>query len=227
MDDSAPVSPDAEDLHDAHGHVASDYDWRPVLRKPRKDGWSPAKQRRFVEWLADTGSVIVAARAVGMSENSCYRLRRSPGAENFAAAWRAAIDVAAARLIDVAFDRAVNGSKEAIYNRDGECVAERTRHHDRLLMFLLRSFDPNRFGDKARVAPEHEVSIEALLRRLEPAPPADPAARMAPEDLETALLTADILDGKLPHWLRERGDDDDDADDHGGERGDDESHAFG
>ena len=41
--------------------------------------------------LAETGSVIGACEAVGMSRKSAYRLRARPGAESFAAAWDAAL----------------------------------------------------------------------------------------------------------------------------------------
>ena len=97
MSHIAPIpSPDptAETALDAHGHDPAAYDWVPVLKKRRKDGWSPDKQRAFIEALADTGSVATAAQRVGMSESSAYRLRRAPGAEAFVRAWGAAIDAA-------------------------------------------------------------------------------------------------------------------------------------
>ncbi len=94
---------------DAHGYHPDDYDWVPVRRKPRSDGWSHERQRGFIEALADCGSVMDAARQIGMSASSAYRLRRSPGGEAFAAAWDAAIHQAALHLVDVAFDRAIKG----------------------------------------------------------------------------------------------------------------------
>ncbi len=63
----------------------------PVLRRPRKDGWTQARQIDVIAALADCGVVEEAASKVGMSVTSCYRLRRAPGAGNFAAAWDAAI----------------------------------------------------------------------------------------------------------------------------------------
>ena len=41
--------------------------------------------------LAETGSVMGACEAVGMSRKSAYALRARPGAESFAAAWDAAL----------------------------------------------------------------------------------------------------------------------------------------
>jgi hypothetical protein len=62
---------------DAHGPDPDQFVWIPVLRKRRHDGWTPEKQREFVEALADSGSVVGAARAVGLSEQNAYALRRS------------------------------------------------------------------------------------------------------------------------------------------------------
>ena len=71
-------------------------DFTPVpRRRNRRDGWTPERQRGFVAALAETGSVPAAARAVGMTPEGAYQLRRQPGAETFAAAWTAALDAAA------------------------------------------------------------------------------------------------------------------------------------
>jgi hypothetical protein len=59
----------------------------PVPLRYRSDGWTPARQADFLGYLAETGSVPAAARRVGMSRESAYRLRIKPGAESFAAAW--------------------------------------------------------------------------------------------------------------------------------------------
>ncbi|MEQ1726070.1 MAG: LysR family transcriptional regulator [Sphingopyxis sp.] len=87
------LTPDATHLQifDAYGHDPADNNWVPVLKKPRADGWSPEKQRAFIATLADTGSVTRAARAVNMSREAAYALRRSAHADGFSTAWDAAI----------------------------------------------------------------------------------------------------------------------------------------
>lgn len=47
--------------------------------------------------LAETGSVSAAARFVGMARETAYRLRRKPGAEEFARAWDIAMQLSGAR----------------------------------------------------------------------------------------------------------------------------------
>jgi hypothetical protein len=195
---------------DAHGFDPNDYDWIPVLRKRRADGWSPDRQRGFIEALADCGSVAQAARDVGMSETSAYRLRRSPGAEGFDRAWSAAIDAASKKLIDSAFERALVGTDEPVFDRDGRRVGRRLRQSDKLLMFLLRAYMPDRFrhavNDRIPVgeapAPGLAPVAEALAQMLPELPP-EPHMLMAADDLETAIEVADILDGELPHYHRD------------------------
>ena len=58
---------------------------------PRADGWTPRRQAAFIGYLAETGSVLAAARRVSMGRESAYRLRKRRGAAGFAAAWDAAL----------------------------------------------------------------------------------------------------------------------------------------
>jgi hypothetical protein len=121
----------------------------PVPRKcARHDGWTPQRQIAFIEALADTGSVDAACKAVNMSAEGAYYLRRQPGAEGFRAAWAAALDLGVQRIEDVAMDRALNGVDEPLYSY-GQLIGTRKRYNDRLLMFMLRNRAPERFGASA------------------------------------------------------------------------------
>ena len=59
----------------------------PVPLRSRRDGWTVERQCGFLARLYVSGSVRAAARAVGMSRASAYRLRGRAGAEGFAHAW--------------------------------------------------------------------------------------------------------------------------------------------
>ena len=202
---------------DANGFDPAEYRWLPVRRKPRKDGWTPQRQQDFIAALAETGCVEHAAQIVGMSVRSCNRLRSAPGSEGFSAAWDVALQHASLRLLDVAFDRAFRGTTEPVFDRDGRRVGERFRQNDRLLMFLLRAYMPERFRHAHRdwrgadePLPQSALGaapIEQVLQALEPVAPEDPHLLLPPEELEDALAVADILPpGQLPHWLRGKGD---------------------
>lgn len=111
----------------------------------RHDGWTPERQRGFIEALADTGSVKAAAHAVNMTPEGAYLLRRHPEAHEFRKAWEAALALGVQRLEDVAMDRALNGVEVPVYHF-GAVVGTRRVYNDRLLMFLLRNRAPKRFA---------------------------------------------------------------------------------
>lgn len=60
--------------------------------RARKGGWTALKQAEFIGHLAELRSVAKAARAVGMTREGAYRLRRRDDADSFNAAWDAALD---------------------------------------------------------------------------------------------------------------------------------------
>ena len=134
--------------------AVQDDDAEPVEAKPfdgvelpdsRKGfaGWSAVRQRQFLEYLAETGSVHLASNAARLTARSAYRLRmRSP---EFACAWDTALQLSVGRLSAIVFDRAINGRVEQIY-RDGELVGERRVPSDKLLTWLLARLDPKRFA---------------------------------------------------------------------------------
>ena len=213
--DYNPTPAELEAQIDDCGYDPADYHWVPVLRKRRADGWSPQRQRDFIAALADTGSVKAATRIVGMSEQSCYRLRREPGAENFATAWDAAVQQASLRLVDIAFERAINGIAEKIeYDANGDPMEPRRRYNDRLLMFLLRAHQPERYrfaNHDARLANEPAAplapSLPDAMARLEPARPAAPHLLTQHNDPVSAMQVADLSDGELPRWHQDIGGD--------------------
>ena len=127
-------------------------DFTPVPRKYRHDGWTPERQRAFIDALADTGSVKHAAHRINMSQVGAYYLRRQPGAESFRAAWNAALDHGVQNLADAALDRALEGVPVPIMYK-GEQVAERRVYNDRLTMFMLRHHMPGKYGELKPLAP--------------------------------------------------------------------------
>jgi hypothetical protein len=191
------------------GYDPADYRWVPVRRRPRSDGWTEEKQRRFIEMLADTGLVSAAAKAVGLSRESAYRLRRSPHGAAFARAWDAARHHAGGLVEDIAFERAFEGVEHNVYDENGEVVCTRRAYSDRLLMFLLRNLKPERYGAAPERSPAEPdappaIELEASLRAMEPAPPEPPERLLGPETLAHELQIADIADGRLPHFFSEQ-----------------------
>lgn len=207
-------------------------DFAPVPRVyNRHDGWTPARQRAFIGALADTGCVSRAARMVNMAQANCYTLRRSPGAEEFRRAWDAALDCGLAQMKDIAFERAIEGVEQEVYDGFGELKGSRTIYNDRLLTFLLGHLRPERYSREARRAraawaygggpdealaqdrPEPQalpmpaaraVTLDDALRAMEPVLPAPIEELSDPMQLADDLDCAEIADGKLPHFLTEQ-----------------------
>ena len=127
-------------------------DFEPVPRKARYDGWTPERQRAFIEALAELGSVSAAARRINMSAEGAYYLRRQKGADGFARAWEAALAHGVQRLTDIAMERAIDGVRVPIIHH-GEKVGERRHYNDRLMMFMLKHHDPDRYGDHRPLRP--------------------------------------------------------------------------
>jgi hypothetical protein len=117
----------------------------PFEPKPSRKtgGWSAARQRVFIETLAETGSVHLASKTAGLSARSAYAVRvRSPA---FSAAWNTALQLAVGRLSALAFDRAIHGRIEQVFH-EGELIGEKRVPSDKLLTWLLARLDPKRFA---------------------------------------------------------------------------------
>ncbi len=107
-------------------------------RRLRHDGWTPERKRLFLQRFAETGIIVEACEAAGMSARSAYNLRdRDP---LFAAGWDAACVKARTPLADDVYSRSRNGVVERIY-KDGVIVAERHRYDNRLTMAVLARLD--------------------------------------------------------------------------------------
>lgn len=133
----------------------------PVPLKPRRDGWSVERQKWFILRLALGGCVSVAARGVGMTRKSAYRLRERPGAESFAAAWDRAQGWGQDRTVDVGLERALLGERVPIV-RNGRVVGEMRRPNNRLAMAVLNALDR-----RAAARPLQPAMEEALYRLAE------------------------------------------------------------
>tara|TARA_R110001592_G_scaffold108798_1_gene304001 strand:+ start:172 stop:981 length:810 start_codon:yes stop_codon:yes gene_type:complete len=132
-------------------------DFTPVpLKYYRHDGWTPERQRAFIDALAQCGSVPNAARSVGMAAGRIYQLRHRESAEEFRAAWDDAIKKATGNIHDVLVDHAVNGAPEPVMF-GGEQVGEFRRFNYRLMMWLLSHHKPDQFS----LGPDNAPALSA------------------------------------------------------------------
>lgn len=115
--------------------------FNPVPLRYRRDGWTPGRQSDFLGRLAETGSVAAAARHVGMTRESAYRLRDKPGAESFAAAWDSILaqrQSAPKSTTELLWHRAFYGTLKPVM-RGGRHVATRHSPDNDALLRLYRA----------------------------------------------------------------------------------------
>lgn len=111
----------------------------PVPVRARHDGWTAERQRAFIAELRARGTVRAAARAVGMSGKSAYKLRERAGNDSgFARAWEAALDNAYRDALDYALPLALEGEEVSVFYR-GKVVGRYRRHDTRLALAILRA----------------------------------------------------------------------------------------
>jgi len=139
-------------------------------------------QQRFLEALAETGSVSTAAAVAGTSRTRVYELRKSD--PTFSSAWQEAEETAADRLEDEAKRRALEGVPELLVSAgklvrddEGQPITVR-RYSDNLLLALLKAHRP----------PRRERSVRFRLPALHSA--ADAAAAMT-------SIAAAVADGEI------------------------------
>lgn len=114
-------------------------DFEPVPVKSRHDGWTADTQKMFVFALAAGLGVSGAARVVGKSRQTAYRLKERPNAASFASACDRALAFARLRPLPPgasAWERGVEGVLVPIRYR-GRIVGWRRKYCDRTLGKLL------------------------------------------------------------------------------------------
>ena len=145
--------------------LANSFD--PVLLRYRHDGWTPERQRAFIEQLADTLCAETAAARVGMSVRNAYALRRRAGAEGFAAAWDAALRRGIAGQARSRFvDQAVNGRLVRRFYH-GKLIAEERIYSERLLLALIDKGDKLFSGAGAEQSAAIAGDWEGAMAKLE------------------------------------------------------------
>ena len=134
-------------------------DFTPVpRRRKRRNGWTELAQRAFIAALEECGCIARAARAVGMSKRSVYRLLEAEGADSFAEAVDQAIARGVERVRGDAMLRALHGSWVPVVRR-GRVVRMEFRWNDKLAIGILS-------GRNSSVAEERERAVSRRKYRL-------------------------------------------------------------
>lgn len=103
---------------------------------PHPDRWNKFKMAGFLRELAACHSVSAAARSVGMSRQSAYRLRARLKGEPFDLGWETAFQHSYDALHQAALERALHGIAVPVFF-NGEQIGTRQHYDERLTCFLL------------------------------------------------------------------------------------------
>jgi hypothetical protein len=189
-----PVTLSAADLlasgAAAEGSPPEPISFDPVpRRRNRKGGWTEQAQRDFIACLQLSGAVAAAARAVGKSASTAYRLLEVEGADSFAIAWDKARQEGLDRLRDDSLDRALNGALVPVY-RKGRLVRVEHRRNDRMAIALLGGRDTKIYDYRRGALRAHVYKMEVKAedkRRAEETRLREEAQRAYDEELQRML----------------------------------------
>lgn len=133
-------------------------------RPVRHNEWTRAKMVAFLRELAASQSVAQAAKSVGFSRQSVYKLRTRLQGTPFALAWEVALEAGMQQLAHALMDRALNGEEVPHYYR-GELVGTSRRYDNRLAAWLLDN--PWKVGRQQMAREFSAEGWDALLERIE------------------------------------------------------------
>ena len=131
-------------------------------------GINAQRQATFIAHLAGSGSVIMAAKSIGVSTSALYTLRKAEGAESFAAAWEVAVDMGARRVLDTLMDHAIHGIPETL-SKDGQIILERRKYNTRAMMWIVQQRFPEIYGGNLNALAAAPNSLPHGLKKLKAA----------------------------------------------------------
>lgn len=149
----------------------------------RVDGWDLERQTAFLRALSATHSVSEAAKSVGRSRQSAYRLRSRLKGQPFDLAWEVAFHHSFDVLAHAALERALNGVERPVFYK-GEQVGSYRRYDESLTLALLRSGTMGGnpvFGRLKPMAERHARDFESLLAKIASGAAVETGA-LTPED---------------------------------------------
>ena len=156
--------------------------------RPSHRSWTKAKEKAFVEGLAASCNVKLAAKQAGVSTSQAY-VRRNKDA-SFRAGWDQALSTGYAQLEMMLLERALHGVEKTIIARDGTKTVMR-EYSDRVALALLRMHRDNAaYADETGQDVEYEEARERIVERLQRLREQGPIETKSAPDALTLILWA-------------------------------------
>jgi len=130
----------------------------------RPSDWTRKMADPFVETLADTCNVTLAAAAIGRSIANVYKWRGKDAA--FRASWDRALAIGYSRLELMLLERALHGVEKVVVARDGTSSVMR-EYPDRVALTLLRMHrETAAMAEESVDGREHDEACERIIAKL-------------------------------------------------------------
>jgi hypothetical protein len=137
----------------------------PKATAARVRDWTPAMVEQFVEVLADSCNVTLAARAIGRSMTNVYRHRSRDA--TFRRQWEQALAIGYSRLELMLLERALHGVEKIVVLKDGGQSVMRD-FDNRAALALLRMHRDGVAGIEEPIAEqEYAEARDRILARIE------------------------------------------------------------
>jgi hypothetical protein len=138
---------------------------KPQMRKASGRGWTRAKEEAFVNALAETCNLTIAAAEAGVSVSSARERRRTNA--RFRAGCAEAIAFAYHRLELATLERSLNGTEKIIIRKDGS--EERVREYPMATALTLLRMHRETAAEAADEPVEADIEEvrERLFQRLQ------------------------------------------------------------
>ena len=144
--------------------VLSGYRGAPQRRTGRPSDWTKAMANKFVDTLADTCNVTLAAASIGRSIGNVYKWKAKDA--SFRAAWDRALAMGYSRLELMLLERALHGVEKTVVARDGTSSVMR-EYPDRVALTLLRMHrETAAMADESIDGREHDEACERIIAKL-------------------------------------------------------------
>ena len=144
--------------------VLGDFRGRPQRRTKRPGDWSQAMRGRFIEVLADSCNVSLAARTIKRSISNVYKQRTINA--DFRSAWDQALAIGYAQLEMMMLERALHGVEKTVVLKSGETKVMR-EYSDRVALALLRLHRVNAVAAEEGIDDEdYQEACARIIERL-------------------------------------------------------------
>ena len=144
--------------------VLGEYRGQPQQREARPGDWSQEMRDTFIEALADSCNVSLAARAIDRSISNVYKQRSTDA--KFRGAWDQALAIGYARLEMMMLERALHGVEKTVVLKSGETKVMR-EYSDRTALALLRLHRENAAAADEVVGDEdYQEACARIIERL-------------------------------------------------------------